>query len=261
MAMTMTKAMSKKAPAGSASTLQSMMKQIAMQMRNSQQNSSTQLPRIDGLTINPTAVNFENGQTLEISFNLNQMAVVTAAIYNSAGNKVKTLLNGIHLNAGVNKITWTGTDDSGNKVAAGNYVIQITPADMISGKTGETVSAQFSVGSVNNTADTTAPQITGLTVTPSTIPLTGANVTISFEISENAKVTVQVLNSSNQVIATPLNNADKSAGTVTATWDGKDYSMYPTMIMNLQAGTYTIKVTAVDASGNSNTATFQITAA
>lgn len=59
-----------------------------------------------------------------ISFNLVSAERVTLNVYDAAGNLVNTLYNGIG-NAGVNTVTWNGTDANGSQVASGVYFYRL----------------------------------------------------------------------------------------------------------------------------------------
>lgn len=60
-----------------------------------------------------------------ISFAMEKSDLVTIHIFNSKGQKVKTLLNE-NRNAGNHTITWNGTDDKGNTLASGIYFINLS---------------------------------------------------------------------------------------------------------------------------------------
>ncbi len=63
--------------------------------------------------------------TTTISFNLPEEENVTLSIYNTKGQKVKTLLNS-YLAKGKHSIVWNGEDDYGKKVATGIYFYKIS---------------------------------------------------------------------------------------------------------------------------------------
>ncbi len=63
----------------------------------------------------------------EIRYALPQRARVTVAVYNSLGQKVKTLLSA-EQDAGMQSVTWDGTDEQGNAVASGLYLYRIMAA-------------------------------------------------------------------------------------------------------------------------------------
>ncbi|MBL8026723.1 MAG: T9SS type A sorting domain-containing protein, partial [Fibrobacteres bacterium] len=63
-------------------------------------------------------------QTAIISFNGLANTNATAAIYNAAGVKIKTLFAGITLN-GALKLAWDGKNETGNSAAEGVYFIKL----------------------------------------------------------------------------------------------------------------------------------------
>ncbi|GEM_PF-1538493 len=60
----------------------------------------------------------------EISFNLSKAGTLRLEIYNTKGQKVKTLLMA-DLKAGSHSISWNGTNDSGDLVSSGIYLMQM----------------------------------------------------------------------------------------------------------------------------------------
>lgn len=71
--------------------------------------------------------NFPNpfNPVTNIKFSLKEAAPVSIDIYNVAGQKVKTLVNG-KAKAGANQVTWNGTDNNGKKVASGVYFYRMS---------------------------------------------------------------------------------------------------------------------------------------
>jgi hypothetical protein len=69
----------------------------------------------------------------EIAFNLQKKCNVTIDIYNIAGQKVKTLVNG-DLNAGSHKLIWNGKTDDGNQTASGVYFYRLSADNSVQTK-------------------------------------------------------------------------------------------------------------------------------
>ena len=92
-----------------------------------------------------------------------------------------------------------------------------------------------------------AIQITGLQVSPTQIKRTG---TISFSLNVPGNATVQVLDKSGVVVRTLLSAAAEPSGSTSVVWDrtGNDGR-------RVRTGSYTVKVTASDANGNTAAAT------
>jgi hypothetical protein len=68
--------------------------------------------------------------TTTIRFTVANPTELSLVIYNSLGQKVKTLYQG-QVNAGVKQITWDATNESGLRVASGMYFYQLRSAELI----------------------------------------------------------------------------------------------------------------------------------
>ncbi|MDH7605963.1 MAG: FlgD immunoglobulin-like domain containing protein, partial [Melioribacter sp.] len=68
-----------------------------------------------------------------ISYALPKQSMVTIKIYDILGREVKTLLNSEQA-PGVYKIEWNGTNNIGNRVAAGTYIYRIEAGDFVQAK-------------------------------------------------------------------------------------------------------------------------------
>jgi len=62
--------------------------------------------------------------SINIEYNLDQGSPVQVIIYNNLGQKVKTVLDE-YQEPGTKKLTWDGTNDSGQKVASGIYFFKV----------------------------------------------------------------------------------------------------------------------------------------
>jgi hypothetical protein len=60
-----------------------------------------------------------------IAFELPTAGAVELSVYNAAGRRVTTLVNG-HAEAGRRAVTWRGIDDEGKPVASGVYFFRLT---------------------------------------------------------------------------------------------------------------------------------------
>jgi hypothetical protein len=63
-----------------------------------------------------------------IKFNIPEKENVIIKVYDLLGKEVKTLLNE-NLRSGVHQLTWDGTDNNGNRVSSGTYLINIIAGD------------------------------------------------------------------------------------------------------------------------------------
>lgn len=68
-----------------------------------------------------------NPQTT-IAFDLPRAQAVTLEIYDAAGRRVRTLLDGEPGRAGRNEVLWNGTDDTGRSAASGVYLYRLRAA-------------------------------------------------------------------------------------------------------------------------------------
>jgi hypothetical protein len=71
--------------------------------------------------------------TTLISYQLPESQIVTIEVYNSLGEKVRTLINGTQ-SAGYHTIQWKGDNNAGNTVASGMYLYRMTAGKFVSVK-------------------------------------------------------------------------------------------------------------------------------
>lgn len=60
-----------------------------------------------------------------IEYTLTQPGQVSAAVYDSGGRMVRTLLSGAARNKGAHRLTWDGLDRNGRPMPIGNYVWKV----------------------------------------------------------------------------------------------------------------------------------------
>jgi hypothetical protein len=60
-----------------------------------------------------------------IEYTLTQTGQVSAAVYDSGGRLVRTLLSGAAQNKGAHRLTWDGLDRNGRPMPIGNYVWKV----------------------------------------------------------------------------------------------------------------------------------------
>jgi flagellar hook assembly protein FlgD len=90
----------------------------------SSEEISTETILPEGYTLEQNYPNPFNPET-EIRFTLPEAGQVTVKIFNTTGQEIRTLANGT-FQAGYQTLRWDGRDQSGNAVAAGVYLYQIT---------------------------------------------------------------------------------------------------------------------------------------
>lgn len=71
--------------------------------------------------------------TTSISYQLAKNSNVTLAIYNQAGQKVRTLVQGKQ-SAGLQSVNWDGCDEAGQKVSSGVYLYRLTVDNQVQTK-------------------------------------------------------------------------------------------------------------------------------
>jgi len=67
-----------------------------------------------------------------IEYSLARDAKVTLVIYDIAGRKVRSLISGAKVEAGVHKADWDGTNDNGKKLASGVYFARFVAEGQVS---------------------------------------------------------------------------------------------------------------------------------
>ena len=190
-------------------------------------------PLIRSVSDQPDPFTPTGANTCTIKYTLSIDSNTSIKIYDSNYSLIKTLVNG-SIKAGANSVTWDGKNNSGVIVTSDTYTYTIDATDTL-GRNAKTFSGTITV-------DSTPPFISAVTVTPSIFAPTGINwAGISYSLSENAKTTVSICNSSNVLVKTLESNTLKSAGTNLAKWDGKDTSGNI-----VKDGIYLYKITAAD---------------
>ncbi|MBL0385939.1 S8 family serine peptidase [Tumebacillus sp. ITR2] len=205
-------------------------------------NASAQLyletgaPKLTALSNSPLIFRPTGTNLNTLAFTLSEDATLVIKVADSNGNVVRTLYNAKQT-PGAKTIQWNGKTDAGVLVGTGVYTYKIDAVDL-KGNVAATVTSNVSV-------DVTAPTFTTPTFSVNPFhPTTGATTALSYNLSEDATVTVTVVNASGAAVKTLLNGVKQSAGSNTVAWDGKNSSG-----VVLAAGTYTVKLRAVDAVG------------
>jgi flagellar hook assembly protein FlgD len=194
------------------------------------------VPTISGVSDAPDAFRVTGSSLNTIKYRISEDARVDVRVFDSNNVLLKTLFVGQQL-TGVNTVTWDGKNAKGALVPEGVYTYKINARD-IAGKLAETQSGTITV-------DRKAPTFNGVTIDPATATLSDSTeITVSFTLSEPAKVSAVVLNSANKVVRTLLSLAQLTTDPQTVTWDGRD-----TAGGLVPAGVYNIRFSAVDAAG------------
>jgi len=157
--------------------------------------------------------------------------------YWGAGPRVRTLLMRKPLKAGSYVMTWDGTDDSGNLVEAGDYLITVwgyyLPANAIIVQTEPVISDLLPLPVYLN---------------PDAKPYDDVyQETFTYTVSKPVKVTASIYDAANFLVRTITINGVPAGTGNKVVWDGKNNSGKYVL-----PGTYRIKLVAVDAKGNSS---------
>lgn len=177
-----------------------------------------------------------------LTFTLNEKPQdVAVSVYDSSGWVTDVVYGATNFRLGSNYIAWDGTA-GGSLVPSGVYYYVVRGRDIVDNS--------FSATSASFRVDTVSASITG---NPATLNLTIKNangynyVDIPFNLSKPCRVTVQILNSSGQVVSSLLTGAVR-CGSVSVGWDGQNSSR-----KFVPAGTYSYRILATDLNGTAVT--------
>jgi hypothetical protein len=88
--------------------------------------------------------------TGKISFRVDQAGKVSLAVYDSAGQMVRTLLNAVPYAAGTHTVDWNGKNDAGTTLAAGSYSFKLLQTPGLSAEYLMTLQTTLPIGSTWN---------------------------------------------------------------------------------------------------------------
>ncbi|EFM09007.1 peptidase S8 and S53 subtilisin kexin sedolisin [Paenibacillus curdlanolyticus YK9] len=204
----------------------------------------TGAPRLTAVSGTPAVLKATGTTNATIKYTVSEDAIVSVLIYDSEDTLVRTLYNA-STTAGAKSVLWNGKNDAGVVVEDGIYTYKINAVD-VEGHASEEASGTIET-------DKTAPSITGITTSPSTIAV-GGSTTIGYTVSESSKVTIAVYTSANALVRTLQSNVQQDSGSYSITWNG-------TKSTNVAAtsGVYTVKITATDAVGFQTITTVNVT--
>ena len=148
-------------------------------------------------------------QPIAIRFHINQPATVQLHLYDARDYRIRTVASPDILSAGDHQLTWQGRSDQGDPVPPEAYVYTLTahPA-----KGGEPV-----IYDVTDLSGGTSVVIDDITYDPAT-------QTVRYSVPKPARVFLRAGKRTGQLVDTLINNAPKTAGTHSLTWDGRDAS-------------------------------------
>ncbi|MBU2530109.1 MAG: T9SS type A sorting domain-containing protein, partial [Elusimicrobia bacterium] len=84
----------------------------------------TNAPEVKKVKVYNRVIKPEENENCFVSYNLSEDAVMTVKVYNTLGQEIRELYRGTS-GAGLNTMSWDGTDSSGSKVSSGVYYIHI----------------------------------------------------------------------------------------------------------------------------------------
>jgi flagellar hook assembly protein FlgD len=179
-------------------------------------------------------------EKIVIPFELNKKAMVTAIVYDNAGNNVRTILNGKPLNPGKQSISWLGNNATGSKVKDGSYQLVMTSVadNMLAGAKR---SGNIIVDSVNPS--------TTVTLSDSSFHLDGANpFKGEIQLTENVIIDAIIVDHYGAKVKTLASDEAYQPGTGNFTWDGtNDYNQ------TIPEGQYRYVIELTDVAGNKGT--------
>jgi len=195
-------------------------------------------PDITDLSISPNPFNPNDpvNNQAAVSYRISNDARVTVQILNGYV-PVRTLVNGLVQDAGVQTVQWDGRDDNGNIAGDGSYSCQVTSVS-------PTVATFRSTLKTGFTVEKGPPVITEFLLSPAPFKMGAGSLAIRYSLSENAAVSVAVYKGT-ELVREIVTAKSANAGYNTDTWDGKDKEGQP-----VSEGVYTIIVRAVDNAGN-----------
>jgi flagellar hook assembly protein FlgD len=195
-------------------------------------------PSITSVTTSPESLKATGSSNSTIRYTLSETSRTKISILDSSGTAVKTLLDAT-VTAGTRSKTWNGKNTAGTLVDEATYTVSIEA-------TGTTGSTSDTSGSIF--IDKTAPTISGLSVSTSTIESSATTCDITYTLSEVCTaVTIRVYRGSS-LVKYLANRATADSGTNTISWDLTDSRDHL-----VSDDVYTIKFDARDASGRQAT--------
>ncbi|MHB1167326.1 MAG: FlgD immunoglobulin-like domain containing protein [Carboxydocellales bacterium] len=200
---------------------------------------AARLPGISLVSDSPDPFNPLLGQQAAINYTLSSNALVTVTILQGFST-VKTITVNEFIYAGAHSVIWDGKDSLGNLAGDAAYTYQI---DAVS----PTVASFKSTAKSTTTVEKENPQVADFVVNPDPLKLASSNLSILYNISENAKVTLKIVDSAGITKRTILNAVAKNSGYNSSTWDGKD-----DLANYVPEGTYSVVLNAVDNFNNSS---------
>lgn len=177
------------------------------------------------LSVTPNPFNPDN-QSTNLSFSLNQQAMVTVTVTNSNGSFVKTLASNQNYGSGSTNISWNGTDSSGSIVPTGTYNFRVDASNSTYGYDSATASVSVSRYGYSNSG---AIQIIDAGATPNPFnPRAGQITRINFSVNvAPTSVSVKLYRANGDTFVRDLIVQNLGSNQYRVEWNGQDnYNQY-----------------------------------
>lgn len=173
-----------------------------------------------------TKDNFDNtiGEEVSLVFRVDTDSIVSVEVVDSSNDEVVELWDEVEIEKkDWYPVKWDGMDDDNDEVDEGNYKFVVTVQNVVNDDieavyTSETVEVEEDEVSSNR------PNVTNDTMKPIILSKSGEDVSIRYEIDEDAEVTVEIFKgsktSSAEIVLVDEKNKDKGSHSVT--WNGLD---------------------------------------
>jgi len=184
---------------------------------------------VSGVTVKPTFMGTEDVDWYKIYVPDKGILGITLAVPNDIDGVVE-VYDTKGKNMGIIDHSMAGEEEKGTFAVTkpGYYYLKVYDYLGNSSVQPYTLTARY--------LETVPPKVSGVRV---------KGRTVTFNVSEDSRVFVKVLNSSDSFVVMILDGTPVKKGKVTATWDGKDANG-----RNVYPGPYKLKIVAMDGSGN-----------
>jgi flagellar hook assembly protein FlgD len=175
------------------------------------------------------------GTNSTMGYTVSEPVTVTVQILNSQGQVIRNFPTAEKTQGGRYTLNWDTKDDLGNLVVSGSYKLKVIAVDKFD--KSSTAELAFLANRV--------PIVSNAAANPGFVDLSQSviNTTISFNLSENSYVTVNVFDPTNKLWKSALSNIEKPAGQVSVSLNVYEKGQP-------KVGTYTFNISARSVVGN-----------
>lgn len=175
-------------------------------------------PGVIAGSVSVTSIDLSQNQKVDLKFALTQKLYVKVYILGDKGTTIKKLWRsenaiapGTYDKTKISSLVWDGTNDSGQKVAAGPYKVIFEARSK----------ARLVARDVKSVNVTTVAAST-VTITPASFDPATSKADITVAIKSSATYRMVVKDSANNIVKNLKNFASVSVGTYNFPWDGKN---------------------------------------